>query len=60
MNKLDFHLVDDPREKALRDAVYRSIGRLVDNAAGDASTTRDASMDPASAGQKQLLATPGG
>jgi CubicO group peptidase (beta-lactamase class C family) len=28
MNKLDFHLVDDPREKALRDAVYRAIARL--------------------------------
>ncbi|HEY9479321.1 MAG TPA: serine hydrolase domain-containing protein [Gemmatimonadaceae bacterium] len=30
MNKMDFHLVDDPREKALRDAVYRAIGRLAD------------------------------
>ncbi len=28
MNKLDFYLIDDPREKALRDAVYRSIRRL--------------------------------
>jgi CubicO group peptidase (beta-lactamase class C family) len=28
MNKLDFHLVDDPREKALRDALYRSIARV--------------------------------
>lgn len=27
MNKLDFWLMDDPREKALRDAVYRSIAR---------------------------------
>ena len=25
MNRLDFHLTDDPREKALRDAVYRGI-----------------------------------
>jgi hypothetical protein len=25
MNKLDFYLDDDPREKALRDAVYRAI-----------------------------------
>lgn len=25
MNKLDFYLVDDPREKALRDAVYRAL-----------------------------------
>lgn len=24
-NKLDFYLVDDPREKALRDAIYRAI-----------------------------------
>jgi CubicO group peptidase (beta-lactamase class C family) len=28
MNKLDFWLVDDPREKALRDAIYRAIRRL--------------------------------
>ncbi len=28
MNKLDFWLVDDPRETSLRDAVYRAIRRL--------------------------------
>jgi CubicO group peptidase (beta-lactamase class C family) len=28
MNKLDFYLQDDPREKALRDALYRAIERL--------------------------------
>ena len=28
MNKLDFYLPDDPREKSLRDAVYRAIARL--------------------------------
>ena len=27
MNKLDFYLADDPREKSLRDAVYRAIAR---------------------------------
>jgi CubicO group peptidase (beta-lactamase class C family) len=27
MNKLDFYLFDDPREKALRDALYRAIAR---------------------------------
>ncbi|HEX6047941.1 MAG TPA: serine hydrolase domain-containing protein [Gemmatimonadaceae bacterium] len=25
MNKMDFYLLDDPREKALRDAVYRAV-----------------------------------
>ena len=25
MNKLDFYLLDDPREKALRDAIYGAI-----------------------------------
>jgi CubicO group peptidase (beta-lactamase class C family) len=30
MNKMDFYLVDDPREKPLRDAVYRAIARLTD------------------------------
>jgi CubicO group peptidase (beta-lactamase class C family) len=28
MNKLDFYLSDDPREKSLRDATYRAIRRL--------------------------------
>lgn len=28
MNKLDFYLMDDPREKALRAAVYRAMGRV--------------------------------
>ncbi|HSD33604.1 MAG TPA: serine hydrolase domain-containing protein [Gemmatimonadales bacterium] len=28
MNKLDFYLENDPREKALRDAIYRAIARL--------------------------------
>jgi len=28
MNKMDFYLSDDPREKALRDAVYRAMARL--------------------------------
>jgi CubicO group peptidase (beta-lactamase class C family) len=27
MNKLNFHLIDDPREKALRDALYRAIAK---------------------------------
>jgi CubicO group peptidase (beta-lactamase class C family) len=30
MNRLDFYLQDDPREKALRDAVYRAIARRGD------------------------------
>jgi hypothetical protein len=34
MNKLDFYLFDDPREKALRDALYRAIARL-ERIAGD-------------------------
>jgi CubicO group peptidase (beta-lactamase class C family) len=32
MNKLDFYLVDDPREKPLRDAVYRAMGRVTASA----------------------------
>jgi CubicO group peptidase (beta-lactamase class C family) len=31
MNKLDFYLENDPREKALRDAVYRAMARLIDD-----------------------------
>jgi CubicO group peptidase (beta-lactamase class C family) len=30
MNKLDFYLENDPREKALREAVYRAIARRTD------------------------------
>jgi hypothetical protein len=28
MNKMDLYLKDDPRERALRDTVYRAIVRL--------------------------------
>jgi CubicO group peptidase (beta-lactamase class C family) len=28
MNKMDFYMSDDPREKSLRDAVYRAIAKL--------------------------------
>jgi CubicO group peptidase (beta-lactamase class C family) len=28
MNMMDFHLTDDPREKPLRDAIYRAIEQL--------------------------------
>jgi CubicO group peptidase (beta-lactamase class C family) len=30
MNKMDFYLTDDPREKPLREALYRAIARLAD------------------------------
>jgi CubicO group peptidase (beta-lactamase class C family) len=33
MNKLDFWLFDDPREKALRDAVFAAVARLAKRAA---------------------------
>jgi CubicO group peptidase (beta-lactamase class C family) len=34
MNRLDFYLENDPREKALRDAVYRAMARLTDRPDG--------------------------
>lgn len=37
MNKMDFYLVDDPREKSLRDAVYRAIAKVQRNAPSTAS-----------------------
>jgi len=41
MNKMDFYLVDDPREKPLRDAIYRAIARLRDRPdACDAAASR--------------------
>ena len=40
MNKLDFYLVDDPREKALRDAVYRAIARSSRYSASQSSAPR--------------------
>jgi len=51
MNKLDFYLADDPREKALRDAIYRAIARLTDrpvrrrdNAAPDERTAEGGAL----------------
>ncbi len=38
MNRLDYYLENDPREKALRDAVYRVIGRRSHDTAGAAAT----------------------
>jgi CubicO group peptidase (beta-lactamase class C family) len=46
MNKLDFYLADDPREKALRDAVYRAIARLSDGP-GFMETVSETSKIPA-------------
>jgi CubicO group peptidase (beta-lactamase class C family) len=41
MNKLDFWLVNDPREKALRDALYRAMARLGQpHEGGDEAATR--------------------
>ena len=47
MNKLDFHLADDPREKALRDAIYRAIARLNDAPNRDISVPYAARRAPA-------------
>jgi hypothetical protein len=33
MNRMGFYLNDDPREKALRDALYRSLGQTEARAA---------------------------
>lgn len=41
MNKLDFYLENDPREKALRDAVYRAIARLTVRTRAVEQTRRD-------------------
>ena len=37
MNKLDFYLTDDPREKALRDAVYCAMAQLTEREQGPAT-----------------------
>ncbi|HJS58293.1 MAG TPA: serine hydrolase, partial [Vicinamibacteria bacterium] len=44
MNRLDFYLVDDPREKALRDAVYRAMARLAERPEDRGGVER--SVDP--------------
>jgi CubicO group peptidase (beta-lactamase class C family) len=46
MNRMDFYLVNDPREKVIRDAVYRAMARL---------TNRPEARDDA-AGSRQLAA----
>ena len=40
MNKMDFWLTDDPREKALRDAIYRAVRRLQVTRSEAAAATR--------------------
>lgn len=37
MNRMNFYLADDPREKALRDLIYRAVGRRHPHAAAPAS-----------------------
>jgi CubicO group peptidase (beta-lactamase class C family) len=50
MNKLDFYLENDPREKALRDAVYRAVARLRDHADGrEGAASRQAAAAAAAA-----------
>lgn len=48
MNRLDFHLFDDPREKALRDEVYRAIRRLGGQPGGRAASARSEHLAEAS------------
>jgi CubicO group peptidase (beta-lactamase class C family) len=45
MNKLDFYLTDDPREKSLRDAVYRAMTRLGEPPAARATGTPGAARE---------------
>ncbi len=41
MNNMDYFVFDDPREKALRDAVHRSIQRLAGQVEGLRRTADD-------------------
>jgi CubicO group peptidase (beta-lactamase class C family) len=61
MNKLNFHLTDDPREKSLRDAVYRAVRRLggptvVRDDAAASRPTLDSGSAPANAGLPGMTA----
>ena len=46
MNRLDFYLTDDPREKALRDSIYRAINRLADARGADRTTNARSVQEP--------------
>ena len=46
MNMMDFHLTDDPREKPLRDAIYRAIRRLSTQRLRGAAATEAAALAP--------------
>jgi CubicO group peptidase (beta-lactamase class C family) len=48
MNKLDFWLIDDPREKALRDAIYRAIDQLSKESEPHAVVAEAREREPAS------------
>ena len=48
MNRMDFHLFDDPREKSLRDAVYHAVQRLTSGVRASAAILASASPSAAS------------
>jgi CubicO group peptidase (beta-lactamase class C family) len=56
MNKLDYYLVDDPREKALRDAIYEAIARP--GVASEAATGRR--WEARRSSNARISASPGG
>ena len=57
MNKMDFYLTDDPREKALREAVYRAIAKLTARSDSDnGGTGSSPTWPPAAAAPSQSSA----
>jgi CubicO group peptidase (beta-lactamase class C family) len=60
MNKLDFWLIDDPREKPLRDAAYRAIARLTDRPDGRDGGARSRQVATVSTASAPLEQRPDG
>jgi CubicO group peptidase (beta-lactamase class C family) len=52
MNKMDYHMSDDPREKALRDAAYRALAKI-GSGCDESAGSSEMGIEPPAAGEAE-------